>query len=154
MNHRNRSPTHFANNQAQTNGRLHSLLVLHVIYFWTAIPTGLQYQFGYNVYRAIMFTGLYGILVDSMAYWSPVWPNVSVAYEWLTGGPNVLLAGWVLASFPSVQIWRRGEEERLVHTVVCMHLISIQLLCKRQKMTMSNGSGFIDDVCQWTWHTE
>ena len=29
-----------------------------------------------------------------------------------------------VASYPGIPIWRRGEEERLVHTVVRMHLIS------------------------------
>ena len=54
-----------------------------------------------------------------------------------------------LALLPGVLIpaWRRGEEECLVHTVVRMHLISNQLICKRQKMTISNRLSFIDDVC-------
>ena len=52
-----------------------------------------------------------------------------------------------LTSYPGVLIWRRSEEERPVHTVVCMHLISNQLFCKKRKMTNSRGLGFIDDVC-------
>ena len=33
-----------------------------------------------------------------------------------------------LATYPGVLIWRRGEKERLVHTVVCMRLISNQAI--------------------------
>ena len=57
-------------------------------------------------------------------------------------------AGHSLASYPGIPIWRRGEEECLVHTAVRMCLISNQLLCKKRKMTNSRGLGFIDDVCQ------
>ena len=57
-------------------------------------------------------------------------------------------AGEVLALYPGVPVWRRGEEEHLVHTVVYMHLISNQLLRRKRKMTNSRGLGFIDDVCR------
>ena len=30
----------------------------------------------------------------------------------------------IVASYPGVPIWRRGEEEHLIHTVVCMRFIS------------------------------
>ena len=47
---------------------------------------------------------------------------------------------FLVASYPGVPIpiWRRGEEECLVHTVVRMCLILNQLLRKRHKMTISS----------------
>ena len=47
-----------------------------------------------------------------------------------------------IASFPGISIRRRGEEERLVHTVVCMGLILNQLL-HETKDDISNGLGFV-----------
>ena len=48
-----------------------------------------------------------------------------------------------------------GRGEHLVHTFVRVHLISNQLLRNKQKMTISNGLGFLDDVCRWCtkWST-
>ena len=55
---------------------------------------------------------------------------------------------FIVTSFPGAPIpaWRKVEKERLVHTVVRMHLISNQLLRKRHGKTIFNELGFMTFV--------
>ena len=54
----------------------------------------------------------------------PVWIGGEKKISLLSQLSGEILAALEVASYPAIPIWRRGEEERLLHTVVRMHLIS------------------------------